>query len=388
MARWSRVACVSLVFSLGCTAAPASSDVALTSSAAQTREWQWVDPPAGFTYAGLEPSCSTAPDFSVDPTGATLFPADWRFLVRPGSTDKLVIYFEGGGACWDFISCIQVQSFFQALDPNLAEELPNGSGIFDLGNPKNPVRDWTFLFIPYCTADLHAGTRDATYGGFTIRHRGRVNTEAALAWAVANVPNAQQILVTGSSAGGYGARNDFDRIAELYPDAKLSHLGDASTLSPSPAVVDLLRTEWGASGVVGRVADYATLAARYPDAHFGLYGTEHDQVLTSFRGLFCLTVPALEVGCTGCPVCELQDDVTAELAVASATPNFRYYIAAGGVHTILLSPLFYTEASAGIPFAKWFQQLVRTPGEAPVPASVACPECLETCPRDELCPAP
>src|SRR5262249_17332523 len=222
-----------------------------------------------------------------------------------------------------------------------------------------------------------AGTRDATYAGFTIRHRGRVNTEAALAWAVANVPTPEQVLVTGSSAGGYGARNNFDRIAELYPDAQLRHLRDASTLSNPPATSPLRAQEGGAQTIAARVADYASLAARHPDAHFGLYGAERDQVLTAFRGLFCATVPQLEPTCSGCPVCEFQDDATAELAIASAAPNFRYYIAAGGVHTILLSPIFYTEASAGIPFVQWFAELVHTPGQSNAPASAACPDCLE-----------
>ena len=39
-------------------------------------------------------------------------------------------------------------------DPNSAD-----SGVFDLDNPDNPVRDWTMVFMPYCTGDVHAGTR-------------------------------------------------------------------------------------------------------------------------------------------------------------------------------------------------------------------------------------
>ena len=46
---------------------------------------------------------------------------------------------------------------------------------------------------------------------------------------------------------------------------------------------------------------------------------------------------------------------------AAAARNYRYYIAAGADHTILMSPKFYTEDSAGIPFVKWVKAMVRNP---------------------------
>jgi len=46
---------------------------------------------------------------------------------------------------------------------------------------------------------------------------------------------------------------------------------------------------------------------------------------------------------------------------AEAARNYRYYIAAGEDHTILMSPKFYTEDSAGIPFVKWVKAMVRNP---------------------------
>jgi hypothetical protein len=263
----------------------------------------------------------------------------------------------------------------------LGEQVAARSGVFDFTNRANPLRDWTFVVVPYCTGDFHDGTRDTIYGGFTIRHRGLVNTEAALTWTLEHYPSPGKVLVAGSDAGGYGARNNQARIAQLYPEARLVHFSDGSTLSPSAAVVDLLQTVWGASGIVARLADYSALANLFPDMHFGLYGAERDEVLVTFRELFCQTEPALEVGCAGNPVCEFQDDVTAELASASTAPNFRHYISRGTLHTILGRPEFYTEDSAGIMFAKWFTELVQKAGLVSTPRSVACPECLESCLR-------
>ena len=45
---------------------------------------------------------------------------------------------------------------------------------------------------------------------------------------------------------------------------------------------------------------------------------------------------------------------------AAAEPNYRYYIAAGTVHTILMSPEFYAEESAGgVLFTDWIKTMIK-----------------------------
>ena len=41
--------------------------------------------------------------------------------------------------------------------------------------------------------------------------------------------------------------------------------------------------------------------------------------------------------------------------------NYRYYIAAGDYHTIMMSPEFYTEDSVGVPFTRCVKAMVRNP---------------------------
>jgi hypothetical protein len=38
---------------------------------------------------------------------------------------------------------------------------------------------------------------------------------------------------------------------------------------------------------------------------------------------------------------------------ATEAPNYRYCIAPGDSHTIMMSPLYYTEISGGIYFTEW-----------------------------------
>src|SRR5690606_13478090 len=100
------------------------------------------------------------------------------------------------------------------------------AGIFDLANSRNPVRDWSFVFVPYCTGDVHSGANTATYTdpdsgeAFTIEHRGADNFRVVLEWIRQNFAAPEQILVTGSSAGAYGAATHYGRIREVFPGGR------------------------------------------------------------------------------------------------------------------------------------------------------------------------
>jgi hypothetical protein len=70
-----------------------------------------------------------------------------------------------------------------------------GNGIFDQTREDNPFKDWGFVYIPYCTGDLHMGANDATYGNVPIKHRGFVNFQAVLKYLEDNIDrpvNSQQ----------------------------------------------------------------------------------------------------------------------------------------------------------------------------------------------------
>jgi len=83
---------------------------------------------------------------------------------------------------------------------------------------RESVRDWSFVYIPYCTGDIHMGSATKTYSNagnpnvpatFAIQHRGFDNFMVVLDWITKNFDGPKNILVTGSSAGGYGASANF-----------------------------------------------------------------------------------------------------------------------------------------------------------------------------------
>jgi len=101
----------------------------------------------------------------IEPGGDTIcsLGTPYAYYVRPGTVNRLAVYFQGGGACWNDFTCSNPDMYFDnAVDESDNPENWTG-GIGDLDNPDNPFKDWFVVFIPYCTADVHWGNNTQTY---------------------------------------------------------------------------------------------------------------------------------------------------------------------------------------------------------------------------------
>src|SRR5206468_3191319 len=79
------------------------------------------------------------------------------------------------------------------------------SSFFDRHDDTNPFRNDSFTFVPYCTGDVHAGSKpDANYGGRITHHVGYQNMTAYLTRLVPTFSSASRVILSGSSAGGFG----------------------------------------------------------------------------------------------------------------------------------------------------------------------------------------
>jgi hypothetical protein len=363
--------------------------------------WQQISAPASLTVDGktYAPSCSGFP--GTDPT--------FSFWARRGSSSNTVVVFEGGGACWDNLTCTfpiaglppQVPQFF-------VPQVPPGAnpalydGIFR-ADPANPVKDWNMVYVPYCTGDLHAGSATRTYTSvgnpalgiqaglpLTIQHRGFDNFMAVLDWMKTSLPTPRQLFVTGPSAGGYGATFNAPWLQKAYPTAQLSVLADASQ-GVSTAAWDAGtpgRGSWNLQAEPGVFGDLATirgndvarrLAVGLPRAKVAQFTTTFDTVQIGFYGVMKqFYSPG---GACPDPAVDWYQQMSTKLVTDGAsTPNFRYYVAGGTYHTLLRSPQFYSEASAGPVFSDWLRNMLAsrggTGGSGGRWNSVACPGCL------------
>lgn len=354
--------------------------------------WTEIKPgPTHFMGRDLNPTCSGYP--GTDPT--------FKFFVKKGPVNNLLVFFDGGGACWDTMNCIYVPTYTRIVDES-AELLYLAGGIFDLKNPANPFKDWNFVFIPYCTGDIHWGSTDKIYTGYhgdgpyTIHHRGFDNFLAVLKWIKENFKKPHKILVTGSSAGSYGALLGFPYIQEAYPKSMAIMLGDAGFGVVTEDFHNSQIYNWGftqnlPTWIPGferpfseyTIADmYKMIAKYYRHRKIGQYTTAWDATQAFFYNVMInildpyqwLFPPPDEVWC------DWHRQMLENAYLAAEAPNYRYYIAPGTTHTILAYPEFYEEESAGVLFIDWLKAMVEnqggTHGHGAIPwINVECEEC-------------
>jgi hypothetical protein len=128
---------------------------------------------------------------------------EYSVFTKAGDPKKVLIFLQGGGACWQgFYNC-NVLADDQA--PPAEAPFP---GVFDSDNPDNPYADYSVVYMPYCDGSAFGGDNDVNDGDFpfgdTRHHRGVRNLSAGMDVAADMFPRAKRVTVMGHSAGGVG----------------------------------------------------------------------------------------------------------------------------------------------------------------------------------------
>lgn len=302
----------------------------------------------------------------IEPGGDTICSqgTPYAYFVHPGTVNRLVVYFEGGGACWNDFTCSDPGTYF---DDSVDEsDNPENwtTGIGDLDNPDNPFKDWFLVFVPYCTGDVHWGDTTHTYTvestDTEIHHKGFVNLTAVLDWVQDNFEQPEKIFVSGCSAGSYGSVMGAPYIHELYPDVPLYQLGDAGAGVITDDFLEGGFSNWGADQNVPdwipelqvpvtelTVAKlYIALANYYANDRWSQYNAAHDEV----QAFFYATMGG--AGDWGdlmlASIQEIQDNAA----------NFHSYTAPGAIHCITGGDIFYTREVEGVRFVDWVDAMV------------------------------
>ena len=260
------------------------------------------EPPPGpevpVTLPELEPGVWNA----FSPGGETICSdgSPYSYYVYPGTVNKVVIDFEGGGACWDGATCGEGGPYQPSI-PDPEGRLEGLSGIYDKANPDNPVGDWYHVFVSYCTADIHLGDSVETYntgdGEITINHSGQNNVDAVLRWVEREFSAPESVFVTGCSAGAYGAALYTPRIAGAYPDADVTELGDcgAGVIPESFVMGEDGLNRWNVDAVLPEAVDltegvpatfladaYVAIGQAHPEVTLAQYNSLYDGVQIGF----------------------------------------------------------------------------------------------------------
>ena len=155
---------------------------------------------------------------SADGTG-------WHGMFRLGTEDRLVVYFYGGGIALDDYTTARPYSLkSDGFYYDTEAKLRDYQATWGFGNLEEytPFRNWSIIAIPYTTGDLHIGQGiypcTLVNGSFrTVRFRGYDNYEILMNQVRDLVGDPEAILITGTSAGGFGASLLAEDVETWFP---------------------------------------------------------------------------------------------------------------------------------------------------------------------------
>ncbi len=318
---------------------------------------------------------------------ACAYGTDFRFYVRPAAqpTDKLMIYFAGGGACWNNDTCAPS---FKGPDGNplFVSAAPEGSsaaltgGFFDYANEANPVADYNAVYVPVCTADIHTGDAVIEYESsegekYTMYHKGAVNATAAIDWATENVTAPTDVLLAGCSAGAYGSIFHAPHVIDSYADARIVQLGDAGVGIMPAGDNPLVSWNYGPNVPLLTLDDpadfdikdlYKAAAQAYPEVTFSEVTSYLDVVQIGFYYLLGGGATPEEAGANW--LLGMRSSLS---GLSGSQRNFRSLMYGGNLHCITPRAELYNTAIDGQPVVNWVANLVS--GETP--RTLNCSNC-------------
>jgi len=217
--------------------------------------------------------------------------------------------------------------------------------------------------MPYCTGDVHIGNSVHEYAvDLLIRHNGFRNASHGVQYLVDNFPDANELFVAGSSAGGIAAPLFSGLVSDAFPDATVSVLSDGSGSYPDiPSTNVAINDRWGAMSVIPdwQVDDGVTSAEwsipglfvraglHDPDIRMARFDRARDATQASFT-------KAAGIGSNE-RLARLDQN---ERDIEAAGVDLRTFVAPGDAHTILPNNGLYDLEVEGVRLIDWITAYV------------------------------
>ena len=324
--------------------------------------------------------------------------SDYHIYVRKGCSDKLCVFFSGGG--------IAINEYMAARPVNggsVAAWLPNyywnnlllftqvmniNVGITKNG-ADNPFDDWNFIIITYATGDMHVGNCRFTYHALQDSEDGTVkqgdeevlyfngydNFLAAMRTGKKLFPTAEKLLIAGESAGAFAVPALAEQITgEFYPGCH-----DVTLFSDSAQLLyrhwkHTLRDVWNArpelcDEVNGRniaLEWYRGVCGRRGNRFRYLYsGSVRDYLLSAFYNDVTHKVYDTDT--------QIQEEYFRQMQKMIAElrkldPGFSFFIhdwhrplsmyKGGTIHTVVRQPEFTLRTQDDVTMAYWLSECV------------------------------
>jgi len=290
------------------------------------------------------------------------------------ASKKLMIYLEGGGACFDSQTC--------GSNPDaVGSQNPGGAGVFNRSQAANPVKDWNYVYVPYCTGDVHMGAKDdGMVAGVTGTQHfvGRANLTAFLHRIIPTFQSPEKVLLTGVSAGGFGASSNASFVQYAFGEVPITVVDDSGpTFSNKYLPTCLTQTyvkTWGLDKSIlddcGSAcmadADYSVqfldyTAKRATNRFNGLIESDQDAIIRGFYGI------GTNNGANDCMGILLLTSMSTDDFLAGLLeyrervkpyPGFSTFYPSSTQHTWLGGDSFYTAMAGNVKMVDWVQGII------------------------------
>jgi hypothetical protein len=326
--------------------------------------------------AGAAATTSPATTATADPKWKKVVPggdcqcadgSEFAFWERRADRSKVVLFLDGGGACFDAESCAFTgfgAGGEENYDWKITDDPADEDGIFNFARTDNPFRDYSFLYVPSCTGDAHLGDVTRKYSRrLTVEHKGFVNGTAALNHLAENYPDAAQVVVVGKTVGSVAAPLYGGLVADLLPDTRVTVFGGQSGSIPDDPDLNarFFGELWGAYDNMPDWKVNEGLTARdWGAPRFWIQAGLHDPALVLARFDYAYDESAARGAASmGRDPSKLLAVIDAnETAIEKAGVDLHSYTAPGDGHGIFEYPKFYELEVNGVKLADWVATLI------------------------------
>jgi len=201
----------------------------------------------------------------------------------------MLIFLEGGFACWDRASCLERNiTSPQLMTSRLwSKDKITLGGVF---SDRSVLANFTLVYVPYCSSDSWVGNSgDATSDMPFVFRGNRVVQYLTKAHLASRLQSAGLVILGGCSAGGRGAWYNLDQFCDDVsvecPRCKCRGLSDAAwwvNQSPFAENVPSLWNVthagvqlWNATILQNKCGDVLSSPAAVADCFFGEDGLQH-----------------------------------------------------------------------------------------------------------------
>ena len=163
----------------------------------------------------------------------------YRAFFKKGNENKVMVYFAGGGVSINEETARDDTYNTSEISIDMLANVTMNMGGLASDVEGSPFENWSIILFPYATGDFHAGTGEFHYTDHDgkekiLYHNGYINYTQTMrkVMELADISDPEAVVVTGYSAGGFGAALLSDDIfTNYFPNAGSKNvLVDASLL--------------------------------------------------------------------------------------------------------------------------------------------------------------